>query len=156
MKWVISLIGVGYLSVSLVLSQTRWTCGFGGLFGIGLLLWRTIPFGQFGGKAATEFLEALCLLSKIWLQRFKIAIWVLTIKEFNNFKLNEIILNWEACITCGVSKWRKLISWTLPPSGFLKFNINGVVRGKQGPVSVERALCSCNGEVMFMFSRRGD
>lgn len=70
-------------------------------------------------------------------------------KEFSKFSLNDVIVNWEACMGCGPTKERMSILWSPPPLDSLKFNVDG----KPGPAGIGGVLCNSNGEVLFMFSK---
>lgn len=86
----------------------------------------SLSCGQFRGKrifrGPSSSIEDL--ISKM---EFRIAKRVSTRKEFSNIKLNNLILNCEAYMKCGFSKRRKLASWTPPPPGVLKFNVDGAM-----------------------------
>lgn len=49
--------------------------------------------------------------------------WALARKEFIGFKLDDILSNWKACMLCGRGKEHKVICWSPPPGGLLKFNV---------------------------------
>ena len=88
---------------------------------------------------------------------FKITItvaeWALVRKEFSNFSLNDVFVNWEAYMGCGPTKERMSILWSLPPLDMLKFNVDGDARCKPGPASIGGVLRNSNGDVLFMFSK---
>ncbi|XXG72211.1 hypothetical protein AAC387_Pa07g1359 [Persea americana] len=90
------------------------------------------------------------LVSRITL---RIVEWALVRKEFSNFSLNDILLNWEACMGCGFSKVRRSIPWSPPPIGVLKFNVDGASSGKPGPACIGGVLRNFKGKVLIMFSK---
>ena len=49
-------------------------------------------------------------------------------------------------------KVRKVVPWSLPLFGVLKFNMDGSLRGKPGPVVIVGVLCNSEGEVLLLFS----
>lgn len=81
------------------------------------------------------------------------ARWALLKKEFVNLSLDHIIHNWEACMSCGPCKLRKRVSWCPPPDGILKFNVDGVTRGKPKLAGIGGVLYNSEGKVLFMFSK---
>eukprot|EP00268_Persea_americana_P068029 TRINITY_DN9427_c0_g3_i1.p1 TRINITY_DN9427_c0_g3~~TRINITY_DN9427_c0_g3_i1.p1 ORF type:complete len:256 (+),score=22.30 TRINITY_DN9427_c0_g3_i1:1157-1924(+) len=83
----------------------------------------------------------------------RIAGWALIRKEFSNFSIDDITVNWEACMGCGPSKMRIYVHWSPSPIGMLKFNVDGAARGKPGPASIGGVLRNSRGEVLFMFSK---
>lgn len=80
----------------------------------------------------------------------RIAEWALVMKEFSSFSIKNILLNWEACMECSPIRVRKVVHWSPPPFGVLKFSVIGAVRGKRG---IGDVLCNSKGEVLFMFSK---
>ena len=83
-----------------------------------------------------------------------IANWALVRKEFSNFNLNDILFSWEACMGSGSTTVRRTVSWSPPPHGVLKFNVDGATRGKPGPMGIGGVLRNNSGVVLFMFSKR--
>lgn len=67
----------------------------------------------------------------VWLSVAKY--WALTRKEVKDLKLDDVLSNWEACMSCGWEKERKVIHWFPPPKGSFKFNVHGTTEGKPGP-----------------------
>ena len=67
--------------------------------------------------------------------------------------LDCILQNWKACMSCGPSKDRKVVGWCPPPSGWIKFNVDGAAKGKPGPAGIGGVLRNDKGEVLFMFSK---
>lgn len=51
-------------------------------------------------------------------------------KEFDSLGLDGLLRNWEATLSCGPHKVRKVLSWPSPASGVLKFNEDGATSGK--------------------------
>lgn len=68
--------------------------------------------------------------------------------EFENFSVNVITHNWEACIVTGIFKEKVVVIWSPP----IKFNVNGTGKGKQGLASTGNVLYNIKGAVLFMFS----
>ena len=58
--------------------------------------------------------------------------WTLIRKKFSNFTLNDILINWEACMGCGPVNVRKSLIWSSPPHGMVKFNVDSATRVSQG------------------------
>ena len=54
---------------------------------------------------------------------------------------------------CGPIKERKSVLWSSPPYGMLKFNVDGVARGKPRPSRVRGVLHNSNGVIPFIFSK---
>lgn len=105
-------------------------------WGRGLVLWRIIPFvilwtvwrernERIFKSMSPSIIEKLA--SVVHLRIVKRA---LIRKEFGNITLNDILLNWEACMGCGPRKVRRLVYWSPPPFVVFKFNIDGAARGK--------------------------
>eukprot|EP00268_Persea_americana_P030644 TRINITY_DN2969_c1_g3_i2.p1 TRINITY_DN2969_c1_g3~~TRINITY_DN2969_c1_g3_i2.p1 ORF type:complete len:132 (-),score=19.85 TRINITY_DN2969_c1_g3_i2:155-550(-) len=90
--------------------------------GCGLVSWRINRI--FRGS----FLLAEDLVSAVEL---RVAKWTLLRKEFVGMSLDCIIWNWKFCMFCGPSKVRNVVFWC-PPVGWLKFNVDGVTKGKPG------------------------
>ena len=97
------------------------------------------------------FLPLLVLIDRLTL---RIAKWALIRKEFSNFSLNDILLNWKAWMGCRPSKVRRVVLWSPPSPGVFKFNVDGATRGKQGLAGIGGVLRNSKGEVLFMFSKR--
>ena len=126
--------------------------------GCGLQLWRLIPFailwevskerneGMF--RNSTSSLEDF--VSKII---FSIAKWALVQKDFRYFKASDLFHNWQACMGWGAPNVKKSIFWIPPPTGILKFNVDGATRGKLGPAGIGGVLRNDKGEVLLMFSK---
>lgn len=67
--------------------------------------------------------------------------------------MEGILHNWEAYLLCGLSKDRRVLRWTPPLVGLLKFNIDGAARGKLGSVGIDGVLRDSNGLVLMLFSK---
>ena len=67
--------------------------------------------------------------------------------------LDCIVQDWEACMSCDPSKDREVVCWHPPPSGWLKFNIDGAAKGKPAPAGIGKVIMNDKGEVLFMFSK---
>lgn len=50
--------------------------------------------------------------------------------------MNDILYNWEACMSCGFSSRRRVVPWAPPSLDMLKFNVDGVARGKSGSAGI--------------------
>lgn len=83
----------------------------------------------------------------------RIAKWVSIREEFENVMPRNIIHNLKACVSCGLSKERIVISSSPPPLGVLKFNVDEAARGKPGPAGIG-VLCKNKGEVLFLCSKQ--
>lgn len=66
----------------------------------------------------------------------RIARWVLVRKEFSNSCLNDILINWESWMRCGLIKVRRTIHRSPLLIGVFKFNFDGVAKGKLGLVEI--------------------
>ena len=87
----------------------------------------------------------------VLLVKARVAEWALLRKEFFGMNLDCILQNWEACMSCGPSKDSKVVCWLHPPSDQLKFNVDGVAKGKPEPIGIGGVLRNDAGEVLFMF-----
>lgn len=56
-------------------------------------------------------------------------------------------------MSCSPCKLRKRVSWCPPPDGILKFNVEGVARGKPKLAGIGGVLYNSEGKVLFMFSK---
>lgn len=72
--------------------------------------------------------------------------------EFSNFNLNDVLFNWKTCTGSGLFKERRLVPWSSPPFGVLKFNVHGALMGKPG-LGIGGVFRNCRGEVLLMFSK---
>lgn len=70
----------------------------------------------------------------------RIARWALTRKEFVNFTMNDIMSSWEACMVSRSNARRRIVSWSPPSLGVLKFNIDGAKWGKLGPAGIGEVI----------------
>lgn len=61
-------------------------------------------------------------------------------KELENFNLDIILSNWEACMVGRSFKEREVMWWSPPPEGVLKFNVDGAARGKLGLTGISGVL----------------
>lgn len=91
-----------------------------------------------GTSSSAKLIDRVTLTTAKW-----------TFVEFSNFSLNDIIFNWEACMGCGPIKVRRTIFLSSPPISVLRFDMDGVARGKTGPVSTGRVLHNCSSEGFF-------
>lgn len=64
-----------------------------------------------------------------------------------------ICYHWEAVLGCGTRKARREAHWALPPVGVLKFNVDGLARGKPGPISIGSLLWNAKGGVFLLLSK---
>lgn len=78
--------------------------------------------------------------------------WAMVRKEFVNFTMNDIVYNWEASLSCGGSKKKRVVSWSPPFPRRLKLNVDGVVRDKLGPAGIGGVLRDENG-ALCLFSK---
>lgn len=60
---------------------------------------------------------------------FRIAKWVVVRDGFTRVKIDDIIHNWGTCVGLGYWKERVIVAWC-PPSGLIKFNLDGAAHGK--------------------------
>jgi hypothetical protein len=75
------------------------------------------------------------------------AKWAMVRKEFSSFSINDIYVNWKACMVCGLPKVRRSTLCSPPPLGVLKFNVDGATKGKSGPAGIGGVLHDNKGEV---------
>lgn len=105
-------------------------------WGRGLVLWRIIPFvilwtvwrernERIFKSMSPSIIEKLALVVHL-----RIVKRALIRKEFGNITLNDILLNWEACMGCGPRKVRRLVYWSPPPFVVCKFNIEELLEAK--------------------------
>ena len=71
----------------------------------------------------------LVLINRI---SMRIAKWALIRKKCCNFSLNDILLNWEVCMGCRPNKVRRVVPWSPPSPGVLKFNADRAARDNPG------------------------
>lgn len=146
------------MGLTLVKSGLSSEVGRGSFFACVLLNWRTIPFVILwslwnerdnkisrGISSSTKY-----MISMVSLMNAKQA---LVRKEFTNFHLNGILLNWEAYTGCGMDKTRKVVSWSCPLPEILKFNVDAAARGKSGPAGIGVVLRNDEGICACMFSK---
>ena len=131
----------------------------GGCFvGCSRAFWRITPFAilwSIWKERNNRIFRGLSLTSAELISKITLAIakWALDRKEFFNFCLYDILINWELCMRCGPVKVRKSILWSPPHVSLFKFNVDGAARGKPGPAGIGGVLRNCNGDVLFMFSK---
>lgn len=122
-----------------------------------MILWRFIPFAIFLSVwkernnrifqsvfVAVDDLEQLVVV--------QIAKWT-SFKEFDTSKVYDVLHKWEASLYCGVKKVKKVVHWVPPNVGVLKFNVDGVAKGKPGPAGISGVLRDSGGLVLVMFSK---
>lgn len=123
-----------------------WSSNFGGLFPFLYFA----PYGKRGILSIHVLIDEVVL--RITIQKknavLRIAKWVVLQMEFENFSVNVINHNWEACIVTGIFKEKVVVLWSPP----IKFNVNGTVKGKQGLASIGNVLHNTKRGVLFMFS----
>eukprot|EP00268_Persea_americana_P062605 TRINITY_DN8040_c1_g2_i6.p1 TRINITY_DN8040_c1_g2~~TRINITY_DN8040_c1_g2_i6.p1 ORF type:complete len:254 (+),score=31.35 TRINITY_DN8040_c1_g2_i6:132-893(+) len=119
--------------------------------GVGLILWRSIPFSihwliwkernnkNFNGKSKDREDIAFMIV-------LKIAKWASIKKELEHLTLDNILSNWEACLGSGCVKKKHLVTWSPPSPNVLKFNVDGAARGKPGPAGIGGILRNYKGE----------
>lgn len=71
---------------------------------------------------------------------WRVAKWAMLREEFVNLRQDDILHNWEACLQGRAPHVRKLTVWSPPPLRVLKYNVDGVARGKPGPTGIEGVL----------------
>lgn len=54
---------------------------------------------------------------------------------------------------CNVSKRRRVVSWSPPIAGVMKFNVDSVAIGKPGLSAIGGVLCNDKGVALCMFSK---
>lgn len=67
--------------------------------------------------------------------------------------MTDVISNWEACLSCGRRKIRRVIAWIIPPVGVMKFNVLGASRGKPGPAGLLGVIRNCKDDILLLFSK---
>ena len=90
------------------------------------------------------------LISKV---TWRIVEWAMVGKEFSNSNHNDILYNWEPCLGVGLLKVRISITWSPPPLGLLKLNMDGASRGKPRPAAIGGVLRDCKGNALIIFSK---
>lgn len=81
-----------------------------------------------------------------------IAKWASMREDFDRLKVEGIIHNWEASLYCRRAKEKILVSWVPPREVVLKFNVDGVARGKPDPIGIGVVLRNHLGVVLAIFS----
>ena len=135
-KHFLKVCGISWcLPSSLVDIVEGWRLG--PFSGCGLLMWKCIPFAILwsiwkerndrifkGSQTAVEDTVPLVTL--------RLSKWLLCKIEFSNLKLDDIAQDWKVYMMSGPSKGKVIVSWSPPPIGSLKFNVDGATRGKPG------------------------
>ena len=62
----------------------------------------------------------------------KIGKWAMESKEFKFLNIENILVNWEACMVCGSSRSINHVRWCPALEGVIKFNVHGMARSKPG------------------------
>lgn len=75
-----------------------------------------------------------------------IAKWASNREEFGSLRVEGMLHHWEASLHCVFWKNNISVSWS-PPFNKLKFNVDGVIKGKLGPAGRE----GCSSIVMVFF-----
>lgn len=85
-----------------------------------LILWRTFPFALLWSiwkernnrifKGASSMQD---LISMVFL---RVAKWASIRKEFFNINVNDILFNYEECMSCGSRRRRREVYWLAPQS----------------------------------------
>lgn len=99
-------------------------------FGCGLLLWRIIPFMVFLSiwkeKNKRIFRGAHSSLEELFTSvNLRISKRAKVRKELLIFSVDNILLNWKACLVRGTSRRRRIVFWFTPDTGVLRFNVDG-------------------------------
>ena len=128
------------------------------LVGNGRLLWRIIPFSIlwsiwqeindriFNRKESSWEV----LLASVTL---RIAKWACVRKEFLDIKIDDIVQSWEPCLKMRVCQKKRKVFWHSPPTGTLKFNVDGVAKGNVGLAGIGGVIRNHKGEVKYIFSK---
>lgn len=62
-----------------------------------------------------------------------ISKWASFKSKFDSLRVEGVMHNWEASLSCGVNKVKKVVHWVPSIVGALKFNVDGATKGKRGP-----------------------
>lgn len=73
-------------------------------------------------------------------------------ESFQNLKPDNIH-HWQAILVSRPCKAKIVVFWSSPPDDFIKFNVDGVTRGKPCPTGVDGVLWNSKGKMLFMFSK---
>lgn len=79
--------------------------------------------------------------------RVRVGKWALGKKELQNVSILDLMRNWAACLFGPDKRERKSISWYPPPSNYLKSNMDGSSKGKQGMVGIGDVLLDDKGVI---------
>lgn len=108
--WGCFLGSLGYKSLKL----EAWIL----LRGYGLLLWKLIPLTIFWSICkkiiGRIFSKTDSSMRYIFGGGFVESKWAIGRKEFENFNLDNILINWEACMSQGFSISNKILIWSPP------------------------------------------
>lgn len=63
----------------------------------------------------------------------RISKWASFKSKFDSLSVEGVMHNWEASLSCGVNKVKKVVLWVPSIVGALKFNMDGATKGKPGP-----------------------
>lgn len=55
----------------------------------------------------------------------RIVKWISSTSNFDNIKVDGVLHNWQGSLMCGISKAKKVVSWSLSSRGVLKINVDG-------------------------------
>lgn len=81
--------------------------------------------------------------------------WLLSGKEFKGLKLVDFLTSWEGCLS-GVHRIsRSSVPWEPPHQDVMKFNVDGVSRGKLGPVGIGGVLRNHSCLTLLVFIESG-
>lgn len=70
-----------------------------------------------------------------------LAKWIVYKKEFKEIQVHNLYKR-DACMKSRLFKVKNSVSWSPPPNGFLKFDVDGAARGKPGPACISGVLCN--------------
>ena len=130
------------------------------MFGNSRILWRIIHFSILWSiwkerNGRTFNIKELTWVNLLSVAQVRIVKWACARKEFSDMKIDNFMQGWSDCLKKSKLKKKRKVSWciTLTSTRVLKFNVDGVARGKQGLASIGGVLRNHKGEVMYMFSK---
>lgn len=78
--------------------------------------------------------------------------WLCSNKEFKDIKASNLFQCWEGGMMSSSSSRKNNLDWAPPPSGTLKFNVDGASRGKSGLAGIGGVLRDHSGSISVVFS----
>lgn len=76
------------------------------------------------------------LVSSFKKLKLRLCNWLLSNKEFKGLKACDLLRSWEGFMGGLQRRYKKLVDWSPPQSGEMKFNVDGASRGKPGPAGI--------------------